>query len=114
MQVLSLLLSDGILSSTFAGCLSRPSAQQMDQHEETNSDFNDDDLYVYDDSEEDYEDEVSELDGASFRARFVSKDRSETKVERGRTATLECAVDRLVLKTSLYSAREMQIESECL
>ena len=65
----------------------------MDQHEDTNP--NEDDLYVYDDSEEDSEDE----DVAPFRARFVSKpEKPETKVERGRTATLECAVNRLVFK----------------
>ena len=69
----------------------------MDQHEETNP--NDDDLYVYDDSEEDSEDE----DVAPFRARFVTEDESQTKVERGRTASLECAVNRLVFKPPMFT-----------
>ena len=96
----------------------------MAQHEETNSETNnDDDLYVYDDSDEDSEDEVSELDVASFRARFVSKpEKPETRVERGQTATLECAVDRLVFKSQnvqfyksdLCSTLQIQVISEWL
>ena len=42
----------------------------------------------------DSEDEVVEEEVSSFRAQFVSKDNSQTKVKRGRTAILECAVKR--------------------
>ena len=67
----------------------------MAQHEESNRESNYDSQYQYDDYSD--EDEVSELDVASsVRARFVSKDFSETKVERGKIAMLECAVDRWI------------------
>jgi len=90
-----------------SGCLSRPSAQQMDQHEDTNP--NEDDLYVYDDSEEDSEDE----DVAPFRARFVSKpEKPETKVERGRTATLECAVNSLGGGTIMWERNNFRSRSK--
>jgi len=79
----------------------------MDQHEDTNP--NEDDLYVYDDSEEDSEDE----DVAPFRARFVSKpEKPETKVERGRTATLECAVNSLGGGTIMWERNNFRSRSK--
>ena len=88
------------LPHSFTGCLSRPSVPEMGgvAHAERNSESNED--YDYsdysDDSEsnfDDSEDEVNELDVVSTPTTFVSKDQRK-KVERGRTAILECAVNR--------------------
>ena len=76
----------------------------MVAHEERSSESN----YHYDnysdDSESNYddsEDEVNELDVASTPARFVSKD-NRKKVERGRTAILECGVSRWIFPLVTY------------
>ena len=79
---------DGHFDYHRGGGKEAPARHQRDTNSESQYD------YDYSEGQPESEDEVVEEEVSSFRAQFVSKDQSETKVERGRTAMLECAVKR--------------------
>ena len=71
-----------------------PARHQRDTNSESQYDYDYSEGQAESEYSGDSEDEVVEEEVSSFRAQFVSKDNSQTKVKRGRTAILECAVKR--------------------
>ena len=85
---------DGHFDYHRGGGKEAPARHQRDTNSETQYDYDYSEGQAESEYSGDSEDEVVEEEVSSFRAQFVSKDNSQTKVERGRTAMLECAVKR--------------------
>ena len=81
---------DGHFDYHRGGRKEAPARHQRDTNSETQYDYD----YSEGQAESEYSGDSEDEEVSSFRAQFVSKDKSETKVKRGRTAILECAVKR--------------------